>query len=63
MKASKSNRSERKQSEKKRTAKQLAEAVLFPFYVPGRGEVMAAGIDDVANQLSDKQREDGDGNS
>lgn len=63
MKASKSNRSEQKASEKKRTDKQPAKAELHPFYIPGRGEVMAAGIDDVANQLSDKSREDGDGNS
>ncbi|MFI8696765.1 hypothetical protein [Dietzia maris] len=63
MKASKSNRSERKKSETKRTTQQRQEAGLETFYVPGRGKVMAAGIDDVANQLSDKSREEGDGNS
>lgn len=37
-------------------------AKLTKFYVPARGEVEAASIGDV-NQLGDKQREDGDGNS
>lgn len=63
MKASKSNRSEQKKSETKRAAEQRPEAGLEAFYVPGRGKVMAAGIDDVVNQLSDKSREEGDGNS
>ncbi|NDZ93346.1 hypothetical protein G3I16_12610 [Streptomyces sp. SID11726] len=36
---------------------------LREFFVPGRGLVMAADIGDVRKQLSDKQREEGDGNS